>query len=162
MAKIAKKTVTCDGVTGRVQFDFMDGTTQRYGLNDLSEEMVIRLAVHGLSQKLGDTYAGATSVKEAKGMVEELFTAMVNGDWTIKGERTGTGGILAEALSVVTGQPLEACAEKLREMEEEQTKALKKNPQIKAVIAEINLERAKAKAKATATDEGEDLSALFN
>ena len=161
MAKIAKKTTVCDGVTGQVNFEFVDGTTISANLNDLPEGMVIRLAVHGLAQKLGDSYAGATSIKEAQNNVTELSAALVNGDWTIKGERTSTGGIWAEALAKVTGQPLDVCAEKLRGMDDAELKAIKAHPQVKTAKAEIDLERAKEKAKRASTEEGPDLSDLF-
>jgi hypothetical protein len=162
MAKIAKKSVVCDGVTGQVVFDWADGQKEGYGLNDLSEEMVVRLAIHGLAQKLGDSYAGAKSVKEAQDNVAYLFAALASGDWTIKGERTSTGGIWAEALAAVTGQPIEACAAKLAEMDEAQLKVIKANPQMKAAKAKIDLERAEKKAKlAEGETEGLDLSDLF-
>jgi len=159
MAKKATKKVTETGVS----IDFENGEALVVELEQLSEDIIRRLALHGMSQKLGDSYAGAEA-DEAFGLANGVAERLVAGDWAAV--RASGGGVtrvsaLVEALATVTGQEIEAALGVVKEMSDDQKKDLKKHPAIAAELARISAEKAAAKAaKAATAAEGADLSAI--
>lgn len=138
MAKIAKKIVKDDSIV----FEFVNGTVLEYEIADLDMDITHRLALHGLSQKLGDSYAGAETVDEAVGTVKTLWDQLLSGVWATRAAR---GGIWVEALARVTGESYEDCLQAWMSYDEEKQKELKKHPQMVEAHALINAERAQAK-----------------
>lgn len=186
MSKFSKKVF--GPLTGNVEdgaavaITFPDESILALGLEKLSEAVVTRLAVHGLSQKLGDSFAGAASednpLTYAKERVAAVIEQLLAGDWRV----TGVGGprvtLLARALARATGQTVEAAVEVLTDKEAEldngETKkadnpwkqwqaSLRGQPAVKAATSEIKLEDAKkAAATAPSADAQEaDLGELF-
>ena len=153
MARIAKKSVSADGVL----FNFADGKNLSLGIDALPEEIQRKLAIHGLSQKVGDSYAGAESIAEAFASAEEVWKNLLAGLWSAKVQR---GGKLVEALHRATGKDLETCRGLVEGMDDKAKAELRKHVQIKEALAEMEVERAKALA-AAAEGEEEDLKALF-
>jgi len=146
---MAKKIVDLSAQT--VTFDFGDGNVETFQLSECSEEMKIQLALHGASQKGGDSYASAKktcadtgidpvawSQEQASGVIKQLY----DDDWTVRTPGAGTSTDLAVAFEEVTGSPLADGLEK------EDKAALRKHPDIAAVLARIKRERAEAKEKA--------------
>lgn len=148
--KIAKKIVGDDFV----KFEFANGEILVCSLDDLSEETVRKLAVHGLSQKEGDSYAGAESIAEAVSSAKTVWNNLVNDLWTVKVSR---GGRMVEALVRATGKTFEECLEKYTDMDEAAQKDLKKHPAIVQALADIEVERAAVLVKAA---EGTDVKSL--
>ena len=70
-----------------VNFSYASGGVRSYSLKALSEEMVIRLALHGLAQKTGDSYAGK-SVDEQEECTEAIWNNLLNNNW---GTERGSG-----------------------------------------------------------------------
>lgn len=153
MAKIAKKVV---GDT-YVRFEFANGEFTQCDVSKLSSDIIHRLALHGLSQKVGDSYASAESVTDAQRNAEEVWRNLSNGIWATKATR---GGKIVEALSRATGKPIDECLEAYAAMDDDARKALRVHPSIKAALASIEAERAAALAKAV-PDDATDLNALF-
>ena len=154
MAKIASK-VTGDGF---VRFEFADGEIMQCNLEDIrSEDIIGRLALHGISQKVGDSYAGAESITEARLMAQGVWNNLTSGMWAVKATR---GGKIVEALHRATGKPFDVCLEKFAGMDEAAKKALRKHPDIKRAIADIEAENA-AKMAEAAGESGESLNDLF-
>lgn len=159
--KKVSKTVSETGVT----FEFHDGETLSANLSELSPDMVNKLAIHGLSQKVGDSYSGEDAAN-CQTIAETTWKALVEGNWST---RAGGGGgprisQLAEALSRATGQEIQDCVAAIADMDDEQKKDLRAHPEIKAILAEIKLEKAKAeaeKAAGEASEGGADLGAMF-
>lgn len=152
--KVAKKSVSGDVV----KIVFANGKTVEADINKLSPEIIRRLAVHGLSQKLGDTYAGAKGdVNVAIAGVEGTWEALLEGNYN----RRGGGGvsILAEAVARVQGVDIDDVYETLKEMDEEQQKAVAAHPAIKAEMAAIKAER--AREAANVSKGSVDLGSLF-
>jgi len=140
------------------RFKFTNGNTFEALATDLNEIMQFRYAVHGIGQKLGDSYAGAKnkglSVDDCEAGVRELWEASKRGQFTMT---RSAGGVLLEAFLRV----IKAAGKKESEGRElfatfdDATKAeLRKEPHIKAALAEIAAERAIA-AKDALTEEGE-------
>ena len=154
MAKIASKVVG----ESFVRFEFADGDYMQCDISKLSQDMLVKLALHGISQKVGDSYASAESVKEAKINAKAVWDNLSAGVWAVRAVK---GGKIVEALSRATGQPYDVCLEKYASMTDEQKKDLRKHKDIKLALAEIEAERAAALAE-SAGDDDESLTALFN
>jgi hypothetical protein len=157
MAKIAKKSVIVEGNEALgARIDFTDGRKVSVMFRDLSQEMVMRLAGHGLLQKLGDSYSSAQGdVDFAFAKASAVAESLLAGDWNMRGDGMSTD--LATALAEVAGRELEEAIELLGKMDKEQREALGKRADIKAVMLRLKAERAAAKAEGN-TD---DLSDLF-
>lgn len=176
---VATKKIDLEG--RKVEITFADGTAQSLSLNDLNDEIITRLALHGLSQKLGDSYAGAGTeddpVAVATAAVGGVIENLMEGNWTQRA--TGTSGprvtMLAEALSRATGKPVEECAELVNELkdaadtedasDEDKARfdAVKNHPAVKAEMSKIRAERAAAKAEKDAAKgaDAPDLGSLL-
>ena len=63
-----------------VTFAFENETVE-FKLADLSAEMVTRLALHGLSQKLGDSYADSTKVTDPQSAASVVWENLLEGNW---------------------------------------------------------------------------------
>jgi hypothetical protein len=156
--KIATKAVAEDlsGVT----VTFEDDNTVSVLLSDLSDEIVTQLALHGLSQKLGDSYSGEANLAVAKGKAEAVAGRLAKGDWKAVRESSGGGRIsdLAQALATVTGRTLEEAVAVIENMDKEKKSALRKHPAVNAETKRIALARAEASVTGTG---GEDLASLI-
>lgn len=167
---MAKKTVSVE--TKSVTFDFDDAGSITFDLTQVSDEMLIQLALHGASQKVGDTYAGAKAATEgtdidpnewAKGEAEAAIGQIYNDDWTVRKTGSGTGvtdlaRALAEVMPDVTEQD---AATRLADASKEDKAALRKHPAVKAVLERLRAERAAAKAEsAEAAADASDLPVL--
>lgn len=131
-----KKQIDADAKT--ITFTFENGDSATYNLGDLSPEIQTRLALHGLSQKLGDSYASAKD--EAPARVAGVWETLSKGEWTSRSE----GGAprvtqLARAIAQVMGAPIEGVVAKLADMEADQKKAIAASPDVAAALAEIKL-----------------------
>lgn len=156
MAKIASKVMG----EGFVRFEFADGEFLQCDAKDISGDIITRLVLHGVSQKVGDSYAGAESIGEARLVAQAVWNNLKTGIWAAKAAR---GGKIVEALHRATGQPLDVCLEKWADLPEGKQKALRKHPDIKRALADIEAERAAALAEAAVpSDDTPDLSGLFN
>lgn len=84
MARIMKKNVNAEELS--VTFTFADGRSFTAKLENYSKEIVDRLALHGMAQKLGDSCAGKDD-SEWLATIEALDAQLRKGDWGA--ERTG-------------------------------------------------------------------------
>lgn len=164
--KVAEKSYDEEDKTFSIVF--ADGATAEVKLESLPANIVTLLALHGLSQKLGDSYASVKGdVGEAKKKFEAVLNQLINGEWK-KAREGGEGGAkvteLAEAIARYKGADIEKANAVVAKASAEQQKQWKANPKIKALIAEIRAEKAakraaEAEAKAgqqPASDDGLD------
>lgn len=165
MGKIASKAV--DAEQGLVTITPEGGEAITANLADMPDEIVRQLALHGLSQKLGDSYAGAGQEENPVAVITANVTGLIDqlkaGTWS---SRSGGGGgprvtLLAEAIHRVTGKELEECTAVVGDMSNEDKATWRKHPQVAKAIAEIRAEREAEKAKKLDGQEGEDLGSLF-
>lgn len=161
---MTKKAV--DFEAGTVSFDFENGKSAVFDLSKVSADIVRRLALHGASQKIGDSYAGAGDSADPAAYAEqaagETIAQLVAGDW-----RASSGGgprvsDLAVAMSRLNGKPVEEVVESLSKATDEQKKELRKHPKIAATLAAIKAENAAKRAAALAAkaDAGGELPAF--
>jgi hypothetical protein len=161
---IATKTVLED-MTG-VTIGFKEGEPLTVLLKELGKDIVKHLALHGLSQKLGDSYSGEKDIKVARTKAQNVAERLLAGDWRAVREGGGGGRItdLAQALARITGQEIEAATKVIENMDKDGKSELRAHPQIKVAMAEIAAERAKAalaEAKKSGDETALDPQALF-
>lgn len=146
-----EKKVTCN---------LGNGLTVELGLRDLSPEMIERLALHGIAQKLGDATSSFSKTEDyhaAFGAMQTVADNLIAGVWASRGG-SGTSD-LATALAELQGLAIEDAEEVVALMDEEQMKQVKAHPQVKLKIAEIQKRRLEAAAK-TAPSLGEIMAML--
>lgn len=153
--QVAKKDY--DSETATFSIVFADGTSHEVALSDLPQEIQLNLALHGLSQKLGDSYA---SVKGDVNAAKEKFAAtlkqLLAGEWAAKREGEGSSKVteLAEAIARIKGVEVSVANAAVGKATDDQIKGWKANAKVKAVIAEIRAEKA-AKRASKAEGDGE-------
>lgn len=153
--EIAKKRQVIDGEDAHVIFEFSNGNVVRVNLDSFPDSMQRKFAVHGIAQKLGDSYANAESFSQAFARFESLLTQLRHGIWNIG--RSATGGIWVEALQRATGSPMEDCLAKWDGLTKSGKVDLKKIPQVRAAHAAIQAERAAAELEALGNvDDGQE------
>lgn len=154
--QVAKKDY--DAETATFSIVFANGHSVEVALADLPQEIQLNLALHGLSQKLGDSYA---SVKgDVKAAVEKFTATLVQlkaGEWAAKREGEGSSKVteLAEAIARIKGVEVAVANAAVGKATEDQIKGWKANAKVKAVIAEIRAE--KAAKRASKADEKEEI-----
>lgn len=143
MAKKAEKKIEGDVLT----IKFLASNEELVvDINTIPAETLSRLAMHGLSQKIGDSYAGAEA-EESYARAAAVAKDLQEGNWSTRvaaGSPRSTQ--LAEALHRVTGKTLEEACAKIEELDDESKKGLRTHPQIKAALAAIKSEKAAADA----------------
>lgn len=146
--KVASKEISENAVT----ITFSDESTVAVSLSDLPAEIVTQLALHGLSQKLGDSYAGVKGdAKEGFKLASAVAERLRSGEFNAKREGSGASGKvtdLARALAEVAGKELSEAVARLDQMEKAEKLELRRHPRIAAVLARMAAERAQEAALA--------------
>ena len=159
MAKKLSKDYDVEAQSATFEFD--DGSKQTICLSELKPEIVVQLALHGLVQKGGDACASKDTTQEYIDSVAAVLKQLRDGEWSSRREGTGGPrvGLLVEALAKCTGRSMEECLKAVEGLNDEQKKALRADPNIRKMIAQIRFEREQAK-----TEKGDgqvDLQALM-
>lgn len=167
-----QSTITTDitldgGLTGNggLRLAFDNGKQLVIQLRDMSEAIMEQALLHGLKQKLVDAAAisrnpdtGRSATTDDKfAAVKEVYDRLLSGQWNKGregGSGAGNGGLLFRALVIMypakTPEQLRAYLDGL---DDKQQAALRKNPKVAPIIAEIRAKSAKA------DDNGDDLLA---
>ena len=159
MAKKASKSF--EGNVLKIEFD--GGQVVTLDVNALKPEIIERLVRHGVSQKVGDSYAGCETAQECFDAASAVVKDLLDGNWST---RVAAGGPkatqLAEALARATGKALTDAITVLDGMDDDAKSNLRKHPVVKAKLAELKAEKAIANAEKAAGDaDGADLSSLI-
>lgn len=147
--KALKEILKGEGESGdpiSIRFDFAHGATFVALLSDLPPAILAQAAAHGLSQKLGDSYASKKlSSEDAVEAVQKIWEALKNGDWSIRSSEVGESmagtGVLTAALSRVYNAPVDQVKEILKGMSAKEKQSLRIDPSISAEIQAIERER---------------------
>ena len=132
-------------------FNFGDGTKLEIDLADVPEDTKSDLMVHGATQKIRDSFAGAKGdYQVAIGAAQRVIEMLQKGEWEARrggSEKGPRVGELAEAIAALKGKDVGEVATSLAALDEEKRKALRKHPQVQAKIAAIRAEKAAKKAE---------------
>ena len=140
--KKASKTIEGDVVS----IAFSTGENLSVDLGQIPQEIQHRLAMHGLSQKLGDSYAGADD-EERFGKADAVAKDLLAGNWSTRvAAGTPRTTQLAEALAAATKKEVSEAVALLETMEDEAKKQLRKHPLIKQELANIKAKKAQEDA----------------
>ncbi len=119
------ETATINRAGARVEMD----------LQGLTPEIIAELALHGLTQKVGDAASGCKgNADEARGMMQKVIDALQAGNWGAKREGRAT-------------DPISTAAKALAMLEFAQYAPAKQKAGIKYVAEKYGLTTAQAKAK---------------
>ncbi len=148
MATIKKAVITKDGNSWR--YVFGNGKSIVASLDELSAEIIFDLTMHGLKQKLSDSYSGKTLDYEIEAEVRAVWETLVSGQWNAG--RSSAGGIWVEAIARAAGSTIEEAQTVWTGLDEATQKDVKKDTDVRLAKAQIEMERAQAKAKGTKLD----------
>ena len=132
-----------------VTFTFGNGKVHRIEVASFDLVIQAQFASHGLSQKLGDSFASNKGADDAEQRFLTVLGSLRQGQWNA--ERGAIGGLIVDAMVQVLGKPREDCLAIWQELDKDGQKALRANAQIKLAMAEIDLAR-KSAAAANAQD----------
>lgn len=126
-----------------VRWYFADGASATVGLDAFKEELQLAFALHGISQKFGDSYASATTVKEAREAFDDLYDQLQNGDWEKKreGGKAKEEPLLVEALARIYQSTVEAVRPLVEAMKPAERRAMEADGEVARVILAIRAER---------------------
>lgn len=132
-----------------VRLVFGNGVEVQGCLDNYTQEIIERLAIHGLSQKLGDSTSSFSKDRDFHGAFTSAQAVEDNlraGVWAGKG---GNGiSDLVAALAELQGASIEDAQAAVDKMDEEQLATIKKHPAVKKAIADLQAARAAELAKA--------------
>lgn len=145
------------GETG-VSFAFANGRAVEVLLSEIPESLHVALAVHGLTQKGGDSYAGAENADEAFELLGAVLDTLKRGLWTERApaaEREDPIELLAEAIVLQRASKgievsLAMVAEKLKSLAKQERAILRATPDISVELAKVKAAKAKAPSKSDA------------
>ena len=158
---MAEKKVSKSVSDTAVTFSFATGEEVAVSPKDFSNEIQAQLMLHGLSQKLGDSYSGEDADK-CHSIFTGVLANLAEGNWSA---RAGGGGAprisqLAEALARETGEDVAKCVETLAAMDDDKKKAVRSHPAIQVQLSQIKLEKAAADAEKLRAELGDDIAPL--
>ena len=156
-AKVKFLQKKVDEAGRRVKCVLGNGVCVEVGLDELKPEIVTRLAMHGLSQKLGDSAASFSKEENfhgAFGAMQGTADNLLQGIWAAKGG-SGTSD-LAQAIAELQDVEIEEAEAAIARMDEDTLKIFKSHPEIKLKIAEIQKARLAAQV-----DKAPSLSDMF-
>ena len=138
---ICKKTTSFNEEnpsTSSVTFTFISGEPLSASLSQFTPSIVTQLALHGLSQKVGDSYSGESDVAAARFSANKVLENLIAGNFgATRGE--GKIGDLAQALMNLTGKSKEEVLEALDSMSKEDKLALRRDARVKKELLTIQL-----------------------
>lgn len=146
------KTSKIDGKLVEIRLDFVNGKTLTYFTGN--HDMLMKLAVHGAEQKLGDEIAGIVEIEDCYLAVESLINRLDKGEWSKERESNGMAGtsILIRALMEQSGKPVETVKAYLADKTHAQKLALRNNAKVKVIVERLEAEKAAKKPAGPAID----------
>jgi hypothetical protein len=145
--RVAKRVV--DETNETVTFEFSNGKTIVAKLAEVAA-MSVRLALHGLSQKIGDAFADSKGDADvAYGWATDVYGSLKNAVWSERGVGGGeeeAPTLVCMAIAEVHKRDVAKVNAAWPNLDKAVQKSFRENPQVKAVIARIRAEREAAKA----------------
>ena len=152
--KISKRIVPVEGGVPTVVEFLLTGREApiTFDVTKCSDDIRARLALHGASQKIGDSYAGAGKAEDpiayAEEAINETIAQLYAGEWRQTGGGAGPKiSDLAIALANATGNTQEEAQELVDSLTDEEKKAYRANPRVKLELDKLRIARAQAALK---------------
>lgn len=159
-SKAKKVYIYEDGTEGRsakpeataLQFRFENGNVVEVKADQFPETILKCAAMHGIAQKVGDTYNDAKSIDDAQEECEKMIERLQDGIWVTEKKASGPRiGVLVEALARVleaADRPADrvALANALKGDAAKQ-KYWKDQAPVAAMITKVEIENKQAKLK---------------
>jgi len=116
------KVAKVSPVEGGFRWAFANGFEKIVTVDDVPQELHEHLAMHGLKQKLSDSYANSSGNPEtAVGLFQKVLDTILGGAWkSAKGDgspRETPIGLLAQAVANVQGKDLDEVRARLERMD---------------------------------------------
>lgn len=148
---------------GSFTFSFGNGEVVRGNVNEFSDDQKTNLMMHGLMQKIGDSYASAKGdfvigIAAAMKVVDQLLNDQWVASKASSGEAKPRSGELACAIANLKKLDLATVTAAVDKASDEQRKAWRKHPAIAAEVARLRAVKAAeraAKAQGDATGAGD-------
>lgn len=141
-----------------VRMDFRNGTFRDFPLNP---SLGLRFAAHGALQKYGDQLAGedAPDLDDWAASVDKLHKQLTEGEWKKAREGGSMAGtsVLIMALVEITGKTKEEVAEYIKDWNQAEKAAMRRDPEVAPIVKRIEEEKA---AKLAHVDTGKLKSGL--
>lgn len=146
-----KKFAGVNAGTPEVKFYFNNGEQRTFVC---PPDLIAKAAAHGLSQKIGDAFAGVADVDDCVQAFDEMAGRLEKGEWNA--EREVSGGVsgysvLARALAELSGKPMDEVKVKLGTLSAKEKLQLRSNAKLKPIIQRLEEEKA-AKSKGDPVD----------
>lgn len=104
--KMLKEVEIKDGKV-MVHFDFVNGETRTF---TAPSNLILQLAAHGASQKIGDEAAGVEDVDDVVVAVDDIIARLTKGEWTAAraaGDGFSGASVVIRAIGEVTGKTID-------------------------------------------------------
>lgn len=150
--KLIKDSEPMEGGGIKTTLMFPNGAVRVFECND--QDMLMKLAMHGAEQKLGDECAGKAETEDTVLAVEALIDRLNAGEWTKVRQSNGMAGtsVLIQALVEAMGKDVDTIKEFLKDKTQAQKLALRQNAKISPIVQRIEAERAAQRADKAAID----------
>lgn len=147
-------TIDAEAARPFLEFTFSDGGEPIImSLAVLSNDMLTYAALHGLKQRIGDAAAiprntdtgRSATVAEKRAAMEKVRDTILQGEWSARREGGGNeGGLLLRALGrLYPAKSREDLAAWVANKSKAEQAAMRANPRVAAIIAELRAESAK-------------------
>lgn len=144
MAKLTKETFGTNWNDAGVRFTFANGTVHELKLSELSQEILVNNALHGISQRGGDACASKDlTIEQSAEATQRVLDNLRAGILTAP---RGGDGLFPQAVARVLGLDLEQVQAVLADLDEDSQGAIRKDPRVKAALLAIRAERADERA----------------
>jgi hypothetical protein len=155
------KTPIVENNEGSVRLDFINGETRIF---KIPQELLLKMALHGAEQKLGDEVAGIADIEDMVEATDELMLRLSKGEWSATREKNGNSiagaSILVRALVELTGKKVDQIRESLATKTQEEKMALRKNSKLAPIVARLEQEKSARREKKTGVDSDALLESL--
>jgi hypothetical protein len=104
--KMLKEVIIADGKVS-VRFDLVNGETRTF---HVPPNMLLQMAGHGASQKIGDEAAGESDVDDIVVAIDDIISRLNKGEWTATrtaGDGFSGASVVIRAIGEVTGKSAE-------------------------------------------------------
>lgn len=103
-----KRKLAKEVLENGVRFDFRNGETRTFAI---PEALLLRLAIHGAAQKIGDEVAGVEEVEDMVIGVDEMIGRLSRGEWgatrAASGNSFAGAGVVVRAICEATGKSVD-------------------------------------------------------